>query len=467
MTTGDVTKINVTELGDTLLDRNSYIMINGQLYVYRNGVYQPNAEPFLYEEIKALAGKRWSLNLRNSAARYLMDSVNLGDNVRLDSKVINMHPGKANVANEMLDLDTLELTPHDPRYRSFVQLAAAWMPDADTSFAEQCINDVFEENDGRVLLEFLGSAFIVDRHVPKNFVVITGEGDSGKSKVVRWFIEILGVLNVSTIPLQKLADERFAKHGLLGKMANISGDLSYTPSKDAALIKELTGEDYVYADIKNKTPIYFLNTARMIFSANTMPPIGGADTALYDRLIELRAKPNRFTADNPKTDPNIIDKLTTPENLAAGLKLMVQGYQRFRDNGFRLSHSGGVVVARREYEAVNDSVMAYLLADSVKDEDEPPTCKDYVYLCYRAWCKEIGRSPVNENAFTKRMMSFIRRSKEESSGESNIGLGEAYSTLHIPSSWKPTMQGKQVHCYTGRKFAHRYFDVVANERAHG
>ena len=85
--------------------------------------------------------------------------------------------------------------------------------------------------------------------------------------------------------LGDLAGNRFASFGLLGKLANVVGDQPYVHLDDEARLKQFTGGDLVTFEQKGKDPIYAVNTAKMIFSANTPPTFSDKSEAVWRRLV--------------------------------------------------------------------------------------------------------------------------------------------------------------------------------------
>jgi hypothetical protein len=79
------------------------------------------------------------------------------------------------------------------------------------------------------------------------------------------------------VPLQRLGGEdRFSPARLVGKLANICGDIGPQSAKDMSLFKQLTGGDRIQAERKFHEPFEFISGATPVFSANEFP--GSPDT---------------------------------------------------------------------------------------------------------------------------------------------------------------------------------------------
>ena len=128
-----------------------------------------------------------------------------------------------------------------------------WLPDADT-------RKLIQEYIGYCLIPYMGL---------EAALLITGEGSNGKSvfmNAVRQMLgqDVVGSANISFIL------SKFGTHDLYGKILNICDEKGADFLKDsqADRLKLLISGQSVTADVKNKSPIKFYNTAKFIFSAN-------------------------------------------------------------------------------------------------------------------------------------------------------------------------------------------------------
>ena len=78
----------------------------------------------------------------------------------------------------------------------------------------------------------------------------------------------------------------------------------------------LTGNDLIGAEYKFGKHFTFQNRAKLLFSANKIPETHD-DTDAYFRRWIIIVFPNIFTEHTiPKADPNLLQKLATPEELS-------------------------------------------------------------------------------------------------------------------------------------------------------
>jgi putative DNA primase/helicase len=138
-----------------------------------------------------------------------------------------------------------------------------------------------------------------------------------------------------------------------------------------------------------------LNHLFSIFSANQLPAVN-IDYAFYRRWILVHF-PNNFEENK---DPDLINKLTTDQELSGLLNLALEGLKRLRENG-KFSNIKPVENTQKEYALNSDHVLAFL--DECTLISETNTTKDDMYYAYGHWCCLNGIDPLPENTFCKKM----------------------------------------------------------------
>ena len=116
-------------------------------------------------------------------------------------------------------------------------------------------------------------------------VLLLGPGRNGKSILLRLLTALLGPENVAAMPLQVLAENRFAPAELLGKLANVCGDLDAREVRRSDQFKIITGGDEVFVERKFGHPFKFTPFALPVFSANEAPISSDQSEAWFDRWL--------------------------------------------------------------------------------------------------------------------------------------------------------------------------------------
>ena len=145
------------------------------------------------------------------------------------------------------------LRPHTPHWFSTTQLPFDFDPTAACpkwlDFLARCLERdpktgaALRNGDRRleILQEAFGYCLLTDARFQKFFIFV-GNGDNGKSVALSVLGSMLGGENVSHIGLEQLSNT-FGLESLLGKSANICGDLNDVGNVAEGILKRLTGTD--------------------------------------------------------------------------------------------------------------------------------------------------------------------------------------------------------------------------------
>jgi len=154
-----------------------------------------------------------------------------------------------------------------------------------------------------LILEMIGYTLDPYEYPYNKAFLLVGEGNNGKTTLLRLIKKILGEHNVSSVNLRNLDPRvnRFAAAELYGKLANISAEPVNEQigrgGFDPSLFKQLTGEDLITIERKFKDPFQAVNYAKLIFSANRLPEVAEDTYAFWRRWIVIEF-PNEFPPDD-------------------------------------------------------------------------------------------------------------------------------------------------------------------------
>jgi putative DNA primase/helicase len=389
----------VTENLTTELQRSfPFIYTAEKLWRYVNGVYVDDADQWVRAQCVARLGRRWNRHLSDETIRWLTDQC------RIDFENCNQHPDHVNAQNGMVNLETGEISQHDARYLSLAQVPITYDPNVPTTAIDDFLAAILPNDAIPTFWEYVGSAFIAGRYWPKALMILVGAGDTGKSKVLEWLVNFYGgKANVSTLSLQTVADNKFATSALFGKLANIFSDLDTSEAQNTGQIKALTGDDYIGGEQKFRGFFMFKNNARLFFSANDYPRVRNPDEAFFNRAVVIPCR-NKFTRET--ADPEIVNKLTTPQALTGALKRAIEGLQRVRANN-GLTECDSIARANQEYRFVADTVSGFL--HSCSFDPQFKMGKQEFYRIYRQTCENGGHKPVSDDLFFKRVSDNLAR----------------------------------------------------------
>jgi len=378
--------LNVPLLGD-LIRREDFVTRGGdaRLYHYRGGVYLPNGEDVVKARVREILGERFKARHVSEVLAWLST---------FPIEVGQVQPeGLLNVRNGLLDWRAMQLREHTPEVISTVQLPVAWRPKAKCRRIESFLADVLPEDALDFIFELVGYALYPGNPF-RMAVLLLGPGRNGKTVLLLVMRALLGEANVSAVPLQVLAENRFAAAELYGKTANICGDLDARAVRQTDIFKMIVGGDAIPAERKHRDAFTFTPFALLLFSANE-PPISSDQTeAWFDRWVIVPME-RRISEDC--VDPHLVAKLTTEEELEGLLVRAVEGLRRVMARG-RFDLPASIEAGRAAYREKLDTVTAFVAEECVFHL-EAWTPRPQLYRAYRTWAQESGRFPVSSAVF--------------------------------------------------------------------
>lgn len=359
--------------------------IDGRLYRYADGVYRADGDAFVRARTRELLGDRWQRRNADDVGAWL----------RSFEATIDDEPPEhlLNVANGLLDWRAGTMQPHDPEIASCVQLPVRWDPEATCPRFERFLGEVLPADARELLFEILGMA-VYARNSLRRAALLSGSGCNGKSTLLHVGRALVGPVNCAAVPLQSLAENRYAAAELFGKLANIAGDLDARAIRRTDVFKTITGGDVLHAERKYGHPFSFRPFALLMFAANEPPISSDQSDAWFDRWIVLPFD-RRISEEN--IDPNLGRTLTTPAELSGILALAVDGLRRVTERG-RYAQVESVARAGGEYRDRLDTVRGFV-ADACVLRPDAWTPRPTLYRSYKQWCIDTGRLPVSAETF--------------------------------------------------------------------
>ncbi len=248
-------------------------MCGGTVYIYDGGYFKADSSG---ARLKIMFSKLiYPQFIKSTILKRIYDRFLCDISLKVPFEELNCYPAHwICFENGMYDCKEKRLLPHSPKYKAINQIPHEYKPDAvhEGKKIEEFLNFICPEPDSReMLLQFSGYAHTKDVGQQK-FLVLLGEGGSGKSTFIRLMESSVGSRNLSNISLTDL-QQRFASFGLMGKLLNSCADLEISALEDIAIIKKVLGEDALRAEQKGRDAISFKNYAKLIFSTNELPVI--------------------------------------------------------------------------------------------------------------------------------------------------------------------------------------------------
>jgi len=319
--------------------------------------------------------------------------------------------------NGMLDLDDLasgeeaELLDFDPRWFGTSLLPFKYDANAKCPKFGKFLWQVFEHDAEthqpfhtgdqriRVLQEWFGYSLLCDGRYQK-FLLMVGEGNNGKGVILNLWTKMLGHDNVSHVSLDQLSGE-FALQPLLGRMANVCGDLCEIDAVAEGVLKRLTGQDNVTVNRKNQPMVTMAPWVKLIFGTNALPRFSDKSLGVWRRLMVI---PFRVVIPDDEVNENLAQELE--EELPGIFRWAVGGLKRLLNQG-HFTHCALCSQAAQKHRFDCDPV-AQFLDECVRmaPKDSPQVyemLKDELYQEYAGWCEQSGFKPLSKNRFNRQL----------------------------------------------------------------
>jgi len=367
-----------------------------QIYLYHeaDGIWRPDGETWVKDVLQRILGEKARVKTLNEVKELVKVAT------YIDHECFKEDPGTVVLLNGSYDLHTGTLNPHSPLNYAKSRLPVRYDPGADCPEIKKFLHEI-APNDVETLQEWVGY-HLLKHYRYQRAVILLGSGNNGKSTFLDLLTRFLGVENVSNESLYQLSTQRFSTSQLYRKLANICPDISPDEIRRTGTFKAVTGGDWIRAEFKNRDPFKFQNYAKLTFSCNQIPATPDESNAFFRRFMIIKFNQ---VFDGEGCDKNIIDRLTTPQELSGFFNYALEGLNRLLKNGdFTGSQTAEEI--REKYIEMSDPVTAFVNHHIVEDPDayEP---KDSVYRAYHRFCKERGYVPIATNRFSAELKTRV------------------------------------------------------------
>jgi len=400
-------KPSATELMVKWIMKNNYIHTtrddeNAEMWIYKEGIYVPEAKTFIIEEIRHVVGDAFSTHLANQVIMKIQADTFIEQDVFFEQENVNLIP----VENGILNLKTRELIDFNPKYRFLNKIPIYYNPKSKCKNIKLFLSDVLSRPEDIKIIQELFGYLLYDNHFIEKGVIFYGSGRNGKSKTISLMKTFIGAENCTEIPLEDLERDMFSLGELFKKKANLCGDLNKTAVKNSGNFKKLVGRDLITAPRKFKTRVKFVNTAKMIFCANVLPLTYDVTPAFFNRWVIIDFPYQFLTEEEIKQfkkkvpdhvklrNTHIIDKLITRKELSGLLNFALDGLKRlFNKETFTNTETTDTIKDR--WMMRSSSIMSFCLKHIKESEGKYITKKDFMKY-YKKFCKSNKVSIVGD-----------------------------------------------------------------------
>jgi len=281
------------------------------------------------------------------------------ENIRIKSLHNQENPDNnyINLKNGLLNIHNFSFIEHDPEIFTINQLNCYYDKEAFDEPTYNVIRALACEDEDIItlLIQMLGYTLLNNCRFQKAFILL-GNGRNGKSMFLDMIRAWLGDDNCSSLALEDLS-KNFLTAELVGKMVNIGDDSGHNLLENTAIFKKLVTGDSIVVQRKHQNPFKFVNKAKMIFAANTLPPTTDKSEGFFRRCIIIPF--NAYYKETDKNyDPNMLDKITTSNAKSYLLLLAIEGLKSLIENNkFYIPNAAKTI--GEYYELSNNNILMW------------------------------------------------------------------------------------------------------------
>ncbi len=372
-----------------MINQHHIKRINGQLHIYKDGIYTPGSRNFEHMMVKAYPQMKKAQ--RKEVLEYI--EVMCPDNSPVaDANLIAFKNGVYNIATDTL-------TDFSPDMVITNQIPWNYRPKVFSAIADNTLNKMAcQDPEIRQLLnECIGYCFYRRNELSVS-MFLTGEKANGKSTFLQMLQDVLGTQNTSNLGLDEL-EERFAPATMFGKLANIGDDISdeFLRGKAIAHFKKIVSGNMLKAENKGAELFFYKPFVKLIFSANQIPRMKDRTGAVLRRMVIIPFNAT-FSKNDPDYDPYIAWKLKDQEVMEYLCKIGIDGLKQILINR-SFTQSTKVDQELKEYTEYNNPILLFL-AETEKEEIINQETK-LVHSMYEIFCHDNGFQCMGLANFSK------------------------------------------------------------------
>ena len=408
---GEVTGVFDMEIISHLIETTPMIILNRILFIYENGVYKEDVSGIrIKAKIQKLIYREF---IKSSTIQRIYELLLIQPEIQRGSSDLNNYPKHwVNFQNGFFDVMEWKMLPHDRQYFSINQIPHKFNPDReirDGNVMQRFLNEAIPDlTDQETYWQYLGYCMTTDTGFQK-FMMIKGQGGTGKSVVIEVTEGTVGEENSVSISIQDL-NKRFYATSLFGKLLNACADIPSTALQSIDVLKKAVGEDSVLFERKGHDPTNFRSYAKLLFSANEMPlNLDDKTNAYYRRLLVLEM--NQIVP-MEKRDRMLKEKLKEETDY-----IIMMAMKALR----RLYKQGCFSVSAHSQECIEE---LYRSADSIKSflddrivrKNGGRINRSRMFSSYEEYCRDNDRQSHGKAAFLRIMKDKGYRVKHFSDG---------------------------------------------------
>jgi len=338
----------------------------------------------------------------------------------LDENEILLKDGK------ILDLETRELREASKEDKALNYINAKYDPEANPERIDEFIKRTLDTEDAvKNVQEYLGYCLKWPSSKFEKVLLILGYTDTGKSTILKLFQELFEGSNVTKMSFPQIGMERaFHVEKLKDSVVNFDFDMDDSQIPRKSRLKKVISNEEIHADPKGEKGYDFKPKSRFMIASNSAPDDSDATDAYFNRFITVKA-----TNKVEEKERNLVEKLTTEENLSWLLNWALEGLDRLKEQN-RFSRELSAYETKKAWTKFGTSTEKFI-SDQVrfKTEDSKNIPTTDLYEAYEMWCETQLETAVSQRKFISQAASHPDMKKEKAM--TNSGRRMAFKQIKV------------------------------------
>ena len=416
-------KINKIKFVDIYINDNSLIIAQDTtsnndaqlIHIYANGKYTH------YSDIDV---KRDITRIINELNKQLLSVGEVNDILtrikwqasKIDIDDFDSDENIINFLNGLVDIRTGKLMPHSSNVFSTIQIPCNYSPatfeelkkyaPVFVSYLRTLTNS--NKDVATLILQYLAVILSnINGTRFKKALILHGEGDTGKSKIIELIQFLIGSNNYTVCDIADL-EKRFHTSLLHQKRLAGTADMSFSIISELKNFKSATGGDQLFGEQKGKDGFHFQYKGLFLFGANRLPIFGGDKGSwVYDRFIIVNCE-NVIPKD--QQDHRLVDKMKAEKDVIASYLVCL--LPEIIKNDYQFQIPPECDLSLEEFRINNSPVLQFYTQFCEEREfEETPTDKISGMMLFNAfseWEKATHSSTyMSYKNFTDEIASYL------------------------------------------------------------
>jgi putative DNA primase/helicase len=369
---------------------------NDKIWWFNGQIFLDNGKERIKDLLYSVAGD----DVDKRTVNEVLDRVS--SRLQLSPVVFNSNPCLLGLANGVMDCKTSKFRRYVKEDLITDQLPVHYDPAARCSEIIKFIKDLTPDYDDRITLIdiFASGAY---RKALAYIAFLIGHGSSGSTTYIDLLQAFYGEGNTEAIPLNELVEKQFALSSLKNARFSIGQEIEDVKKSGTARIKEISGGDWLSADVKNKDRARFRGWTKLVFKGNGVPRFSDNTWGFRRRFTEVKL-PYKFVPvvdpaepNQRKMVPNIKDRLTTPAELSGLLNLIIVRLPWVIENNRIYKAEGQYEAYKQQVDSVTSFLDAFCTYYSDAISIRVPVRALYEH--FQKWCTLTMANEVDVRQF--------------------------------------------------------------------